>query len=331
MLEELGQGGEELLAEGPACWRTRFVTKGLVVRYRSCPEKLFYSTGGKFSSRLWPLEEKRSDHNVPYWCLKPIVYASEMEWRTLLRFDAVEVFCVQRICPLVWFILNGWRASCAQVPKGALYTVRDLDSPPQAVPLLQFHAECGWKHIGRDEMQLLLTLEYQQDTSGKKLPQLKVEATQLVLACSTEDAAMAMEAAFTQDDDSDAALMEVFASDAAADCIGKDDLRTARKLREQFASDCEVASKHKQWIRNTRKRFFGPRRPPKFLGDRSITRQEVMEMVPPRTYVRRDNVYKRWQLFYGRADPLGWRWSVSRAWGPTGNEARAVRHCLESV
>ena len=49
--------------------------------------------------------------------LKPIVHTSEIEWRTLLKFDDVEVICLQRICPLVWFILNGWRASCAVVPK----------------------------------------------------------------------------------------------------------------------------------------------------------------------------------------------------------------------
>ena len=178
-------------------------------------------------------------------------------------------------------------------------------------------------------MQLLLTLGYAVGTSGKKLPELKVEATRLVLDVTPDDAAMVMEAAFAHDDDSDATLMEVFTSDAAADCIGKDDLRTARKLREQYASDCKAASKHKKWIRGTRQKQEGPRKPPAFLGDRSITMQEVLEMVPPRTYVRRDKVYKRWQLFYGRADPLGWRWSVSRAWGPTGNEARAVRNCLE--
>ena len=107
-------------------------------------------------------------------------------------------------------------------------------------------------------MQLLLTLEYAFGTSGKKLPELKVEATRLVMDVSADDAAMVMEAAFTHDDDSDAALMEVFTSDAAADCIGKDDLRTARKLREQFASDCKAASKHKKWIRETRKNRKAP-------------------------------------------------------------------------
>ena len=103
-----------------------------------------------------------------------------------------------------------------------------------------------------------MTLEYAYGTLGKKLPELKVEATRLGMDVSADDAAMVMEAAFTHDDDSDAALMEVFTSDAAADCIGKDDLRTARKLREQFASDCKAASKHKKWIRDTRQRFIGP-------------------------------------------------------------------------
>ena len=73
-------------------------------------------------------------YGVPHWCLKRIVYTSEIKWRTLLDFEDVEVICLQRICPLVWFILNGWRASCARVPEGALYTVRDLESPPRVVP-----------------------------------------------------------------------------------------------------------------------------------------------------------------------------------------------------
>jgi len=117
LLEELGQGGEDLLAQGPACWRTRFVTKGLVVRYKRSPRELYYSTGGKWSSRLWPLVETQSANGVPHWCLKRIVHTSEIKWRTLLNFDDVDVICLQRICPLVWFILNGWRASCAVVPK----------------------------------------------------------------------------------------------------------------------------------------------------------------------------------------------------------------------
>ena len=91
LLEELGQGGEDLLAQGPACWRTRFVTKGLVVRYKRSPKELYYSTGGKWSSRLWPLVETQSANGVPHWCLKRIEHTSEIEWRTLSKFDDVEV------------------------------------------------------------------------------------------------------------------------------------------------------------------------------------------------------------------------------------------------
>ena len=136
----------------------------------------------------------------------------------------------------------------------------------------------------------------------------------------------------------DSDLLECLRSEAAADCISKDDMKTLGKLLASAKDERAESKKFRDVVK--REGYGGGGQnaeavpgagPPEFPGDRAMTLEEVQALAPPKTYVYRDSVWKRWQLFWSERDITGYRWSVSSSWGPTGDELMATRSALRRI
>jgi hypothetical protein len=349
---------DDSLALAPACWRTRFLTRGIIVQYTDEPVKaytepvteypadqLFFSGGGAWSTRLWPMVEETGPGGVSYFRLKEVGGQEELPCRPLRSFADVLILRTEYPCPLVWYIRNGHRPSCRSLPEGCLAILQEGD---RTMPMKEWLARAGFPGQGRDDLSLLCNLElgiYDQ-VESLHLSGMTLAATQKILGIDGSSAAQVMQASLGSEQ-IEAATISLLESDGAQDLIGKEDTKVVGKMlgaARERESDQDV---FKELIRRERSRGgssgsggdgggggaasgsgSGAAMPVKYVGDRALSEDAVRELAPSPCYVYRDEFGKRWQLFYGSADATGWTWSVSRAWGPTGRELEAIRFVL---
>ena len=344
-LEELedDEGGQSFLNEAPSAWRSEFILPGMVVQW-GVEDKKYLSFGGVYSVLLWPLEENKSQEGVTYFSLAKVRYANDLKWRACLSFSEthVKVAKTEFVTSLGWFVRNRCKSAYASPPQGALLMYRA--EGPETRPVLEYHARSGFRDLGRDAMDRLCKLELNIDSRGMRLPELIFSATEAILECTPEEAAQVIEDTLAfAGTDFDLSTLNTLKTEAAADCIGRDDLKTVHKYMNEMESALEQSRAYKTIIRSRRHGGGGGdgvRAPVRYVGDRAMPEGDVRKLLPPGTdwegdnvyaYVQRDNRTKNWRVFYGRPDEYGWRWQKSCAWGPSGEEVAAIRSVLGQI
>jgi hypothetical protein len=174
------------------------------------------------------------------------------------------------------------------------------------------------------------------EAEGTSYPDTCLIATAKQLDISHADATDYMQAAFTGGWSMDGEMRAMLSSEAATDALGREDAQVVDKLIDASAVRNAARERMRRAIQTARAGGQPGRisRPRTYIGDRSMTQSEVREMAPDPFYavtVVRDDMFKCWRILYGPRFEDGWRWSVSRSWGPSGNEKVAVNKCLVEV
>ena len=118
---------------------------------------------------------------------------------------------------------------------------------------------------------------------------------------------------------------EVLRSVGLQEAIEKEDQKTVDDLLKEAAEAAATEEEMLEVIRARQPPGQWPKLPVRYIGDRSITVQDIYDEAPKdaKVYVYRDDFRKRYLIFYGRRDSEGHRWARSKAWGATGDESSA--------
>jgi hypothetical protein len=234
------EGLDNRLAQAASCWRTRFVPKGVILIYSDWEKlstQLWYSGGGTWSTRLWPVTQRTGAGGAKYYVLNDIPDAAPMECRPTRSFAEVKIVRTQFPCPLLWFIANGYLPSCAVLHEDCL----QMATPgveEETMEVLPWVAHTGWRGVHADDMTLLCSLELRiaDKTDGRSKAEVLLRATEAVLGLPTNEAALILQSALDEPElDSD--LVQTLQSEAAQDVIGKDDQKRVGKMVETMEGE----------------------------------------------------------------------------------------------
>ena len=132
---------------------------GAIVVYTGKPQQ-YYSGGGGWSTRLWPVEEKRGPGGGVYYALCDIEDAFGMDCKPIKSFDDVSVLVTMHMSALAWWVANNYLPQCSTLPEdGLLMAVPYAEEP--VLPCLKWVAKNGWRGHNKDDMTLLCSMELQ--------------------------------------------------------------------------------------------------------------------------------------------------------------------------
>lgn len=309
-------------------WRTGVLHAGLVVSHKVLKAGKFFMALGCFNvaAALWPVEKVLVGKSW-VWTLARLSSAADIWWAPVLDFGDWLVIETAAASPAQMFVAGGCKFPGAWPDGFALQTSTD------PAPLLPTAARNGFWDLKAGFIMKLIKEELgEEQAQGESFPSMLLRAIQLVLECSSAEAAQILEQRVQAVEAIQ--LHDILESEEAQDCLDENDKKVVKSMGKQQQSALTLAVELQKTIRHARSSGAAPatkraRKGVQYPSKKDWKQEDVQRLAPPKARIYKDNFNGCWRLWYGNHAHGLRRWSTSKSWGLGGQDDPCVRYILK--